>query len=121
HFAQIPFKKRRTGHHATGSKPFSLDQAFIEPEHKCFVLDDWPARASAVLMPPVLRLTHPVAVVEEIVRVKLVIPQEFEKAAMDLIGTRFGDQVDGRASHSSECGRKDGGLNLKFLNAIDRR
>src|SRR5260221_9327565 len=59
-----------------------------------------------------------VAVIEEVVGVKRLVPDELEHATMHLVAARLCDHVHVRAGVPPKAGVIGGGLNLELLNRI---
>ncbi len=83
-------------------------------EEEEFVLDDWAADVEAEVVVNELRLLPG----DVVGRVKGVVPQVLKCAAMDLVGARLGDNIEGRTRRATVFGGRVRGVDLDLLNEV---
>ena len=86
-------------------------------EEEQLVADDWAAESAAVL----ILLVRSLGRCEVVRGGDILIPEELIGAAMEVVGSTLGGQVDCRAGGPAELRLIGVGLFLKLLNRIDRR
>ena len=94
--------------------------AFVHEEKEGSVLGNGAADCRAELILAKLGLRRAGTVREELRSVQVVVANEFEYRAVDLVSAGLGDDVDIRSGGRSELSRSDVRLDLEFLNGIDR-
>jgi len=72
--------------------------SLIGEEEECFVFDDRAAQRRSELVALEVKARYSQLVIEVVVGVEGPVPNELERAAMDLIGTRLGDDTDDSAA-----------------------
>src|SRR5262245_51322227 len=93
--------------------------AFIGAEEKVSILANGLAECASKLVLMVRRRAwrH----IKEVLRIQMVVAQEFVQAAMESVGARSNSQVDVDASLSELVGAVVACLNFEFLYRVDRR
>ena len=94
-----------------------LAQSFIVAKKEDLLrLHDGAAERRAVLIPAQLRLDW----VEVVGSIEYVVAKKLVNRSVELVGTRLGDEVDGRAGRFTESRIVDVGLDLEFLDGVGR-
>ena len=98
----------------------ALAEAIVIAEEKCLVATDRAAQREAklVLLEGGDLVGRPV---EEVLRVQSRVSQKLIDRAVDLVGPRFGDDIDLAAGITSLLGRVEIGLDLELLDRLYRR
>src|SRR5262249_39909357 len=90
-------------------------------EEERFIANDTSADGAAELVLAELGTRDAGSIRKEIVRVQLVVAEVLIQATMEGVGAGLGDEVDNRATGAADFGRIVIGVDLDFLNGIDRR
>src|SRR5207247_1956269 len=95
--------------------------SLVVAEEKRLARDDGATERAAELMLAEIGLVAARPVVEEVVRVERVVPQEFEAVAVELVGARLDLDVHDAAERMAELRGIGAGLQLELVQRLDAR
>ena len=103
-------------------------QAFVVAEEEDFVAavedfrdDDGAASGKAKLVLAKCTLGNAASVFKEVRGVELIVAEKFPCGAVETVGAGLDGGVENGSAGAAEFGAEVGGLNLEFLNGVDRR